>query len=352
MKKRKWWKRVLGICLAACAALTVVPQLPVQAATYTDHTVVEGTELFDIGGKNFSYLSYDEYSRIEHDGSWMTYMTDGSLVIQNTASSTPQTGAMPGRWIRVTFDNIGTMNGRQVRGVMEFTDMEGNSIYNPFLGIQRPTNAITISNNNFWSGFIQSYLQMVTLTVRLYYADTGEQINMTGMYTTIGSLNGEVDQPHYPDPAGGWEAVRLNYNGNVNAYRLRDDRGNNPQITSPGSSMSTGIIKDDGWYIGNNYEFEDTLGSSNFLKSAVSFQIPTSEVSLTYWGYNCGVAWYSFNLSPFGSSAIPPEKTVEDIAGNDINGTALYPGDTLCTAPIKGWRFWVWMEQQGINTLT
>ena len=329
MKKRKWWKRVLGICLAACAALTAVPQLPVQAATYTDHTVVEGTELFDIGGKNFSYLSYDGYSRIEHDGSWMTYMTDGSLVIQNTASSTPQTGAMPGRWIRVTFDNIGTMNGRQVRGVMEFTDMEGNNIYNPFLGIQRPTNAITISNNNFWSGFIQSYLQMVTLTVRLYYADTGEQINMTGMYTTIGSLKGEVDQPHYPDPTGGWEAVRLNYSGTVNAYRLRDDRGNNPQITSPGSSMSTGIIKDAGWYIGNNYEFEDALGSSNFLKSAVSFQIPGRDVSLTYWGYNCGVAWYSFNLSPFGSSAIPPEKTVEDIAGNDINGTALYPGDTL-----------------------
>ena len=41
------------------------------------------------------------------------------------------------------------------------------------------------------------------------------------------------------------------------------------------------------------------------------------------------VAWYTFNLSPFGSSAIPPEKTVENLAGNNINGTALYPGDPL-----------------------
>ena len=324
--KKQRWKRLLGLCLVLCAVFLAMPQLAVEAASYTDHEVSEGTELFDIAGKNFSYLSYDGVSKVETDGNWYTYTDSNGFHIQNTVS-TPQTGQLTGRWIRVTFNNVGTMNGRQVKGVMEFTDMEGNNIYNSFLGLQRPTNAICISSNNFWSGFLQSFLPQVTLTVRLYYADTGEQINMSGMYTTISSLNGDTTQCTVF--GGAWEGVKLNYNGTVNAYHLPDGRGANPWVFSPKTSLTTGIVYHNGWYMGQYYDFDDALGGESFLKSAVSFQIPDKEVSLTYRSNESGLAWYTFNLSPFGSSAIPPEKLVENTSGQNIDGQALYPGDSL-----------------------
>lgn len=330
MKKRKWLSRLGAFVLAFAMMVTAMPQLTAEAATYNNNYVNEGTELFDVGRANtFSYLRYAAPTQVETDGGWTQFYQDlggGNVCLVFKNNYGAQTGNLTGRWIRVTFDNVGTMNNRPVRGVMTFNNFLGNAGGMDFFFGWNDANYVAVPQN-FWSGFYQSKMQEMTVEIQLFYADTGQQISLQGLYTTIGSLNWCTDVAGSFNGYG--EAVRLNYDGPVETYRLPNDRTDPWSQWSPASSKTTGIAELFGWYVGACYDFEDTLGSDSFLKSAVSFRIPSSTLSLSYMSQPGNVAWYTFNLSPFGSSAIPPEKTVEDIAGVDINGDALYPGDVL-----------------------
>ena len=330
MKKRKWLSRLGAFVLAFAMMVTAMPQITAEAATYNNNYVNEGTELFDVGKANtFSYLRYAAPTQVETDGGWSQFYQDlggGNVCLVFKNNYGAQTGNLTGRWIRVTFDNVGTMNNRPVRGVMTFNNFLGNAGGMDFFFGWNDANYVAVPQN-FWSGFYQSKMQEMTVEIQLFYADTGQQISLQGLYTTIGSLNWCTDVAGSFNGYG--EAVRLNYDGPVETYRLPNDRSDPWSQWSPASSKTTGIAELFGWYVGACYDFEDTLGSDSFLKSAVSFKIPSSTLSLSYMSQPGNVAWYTFNLSPFGSSAIPPEKTVEDIAGVDINGDALYPGDVL-----------------------
>lgn len=334
MKKRKWLfglgAFVLAFAMVVTAMPYTIPQITAEAATYHNNYVNEGTELFDVGKANtFSYLRYAAPTQIETDGGWTQFYQDlggGNVCLVFKNNYGAQSGNLTGRWIRVTFDNVGTMNNRPVRGVMTFNNFLGNAGGMDFFFGWNDANYVAVPQN-FWSGFYQSKMQEMTVEIQLFYADTGQQISLEGLYTTIGSLNWCTDVAGSFDGYG--EAVRLNYDGPVETYRLPNDRSDPWKQWSPISSKTTGIAELWGWYLGACYDFEDTLGSDSFLKSAVSFKIPSSTLSLSYMSQPGNVAWYTFNLSPFGSSAIPPEKTVENLAGNNINGTALYPGDPL-----------------------
>lgn len=330
MKKRKRLSRLGAFVLAFAMMVTAMPQITAEAATYNNNYVNEGTELFDVGKANtFSYLRYAAPTQVETDGGWSQFYQDlggGNVCLVFKNNYGAQTGNLTGRWIRVTFDNVGTMNNRPVRGVMTFNNFLGNAGGMDFFFGWNDANYVAVPQN-FWSGFYQSKMQEMTVEIQLFYADTGQQISLQGLYTTIGSLNWCTDVAGSFNGYG--EAVRLNYDGPVETYRLPNDRSDPWSQWSPASSKTTGIAELFGWYVGACYDFEDTLGSDSFLKSAVSFKIPSSTLSLSYMSQPGNVAWYTFNLSPFGSSAIPPEKTVEDIAGVDINGDALYPGDVL-----------------------
>lgn len=296
--------------------------LPVEAAAYSNHDVVEGKELFNIDN-TFDSISHSGTStaNISHDGGWSIRYQAGATQNWWIDSNTQQGASLAGRWVSLSFANVGKINGRQVRGVLTISNMIPSVSNDYWLNISRP---MVIMDDQFWNGFWVFGIAQADFEVSLYYADNGEQINMTGMYTTIGSLNG--------DTASGTddEAVRYNYNGTVETYRLPTNRNSYTEFSPSSDATHTGIMQEGEWFRGRNYTFDDVVGGTSYLKSAVGFKIPGSTATMSTWSNDPnGSRWTTYNISPFGAAAKTPVKYVENLSGSDINGDALYPGDML-----------------------
>lgn len=316
-------KKMLCCAMALVVALLAgMPGQAVFAASYNNHDVQEGTELFNIDN-TFTSISHSGTSaaNIAQDGGWSISYRPGETQNWWIDSNTTQGASLAGRWVALTFPNVGTINGRQVKGVLTISNMVPSGSNDDWLGITRPN---IIMDDQFWNGFWVFGIQQADFEVSLYYADDGSQINMAGMYTTIGSLNGDTAE------GSDDEAVRYNYGGTVQTYRLPANRTSYTQFSPSSDAEHTGIMLEGEWFRGRNYSFDDVVGGASYLKSAVGFQIPGMSATLSTWSNDPnGSRWTTFNISPFGAGAKTPVKTVEDVSGNDINQDALYPGDTL-----------------------
>ena len=313
--------RYLALVLACILALGM-PQQAALAASYQNHDVVEGTELFNIDN-TFTTISHAGTSaaQITHDGGWSVSYHPGEAQNWYVDSNTAQGAGMAGRWVTLTFPNVGTIGNRQIKGTLTISNIVPSGSNDYWLGIERPT---VVMDDDFWNGFWVFGMTQADFEVSLYYADTGQKINMAGMYTTIGSLNG--------DTATGFddEAVRYNYSGTVQTYRLPTNRTSYTQFSPSSDKEHTGIMQEGEWFRGRNYSFDDEVGGTSYLKSAVGFQIPNQSATMSTWSADPnGSRWTTFNISPFGAAAKTPVKQVQNTSGSDINGQALYPGDTL-----------------------
>lgn len=103
------------------------------------------------------------------------------------------------------------------------------------------------------------------------------------------------------------------------------------------------LVGDDFFY-GANDDFTDELGTQNFTRNSVSFELRGGDANLGYTftvGATDAVAWNAFSGAPLFKSILPPDmqpkKSVTSISGNDIQGKRLdvkSPVDWNVSVPI------------------
>lgn len=234
-------------------------------------------------------------------------------------------------WITTAvWDNVGTINGRQVRGKMHITMDQSNDGHEPDFIFGSTYNSYMFGPS-FWWGFLITQVVLTRFTYELEYVDTGENIPLSGLYTTIGSL--QSYQHYHPgmQESLAAESVAYLYDGQIEAFRLRD-RGNN-NFTGPEELEITGIRYNtdlDGYirFYGYQYDFDDQLEGESYLKSCIGFKLKDAKPTLRY-GTPSPIAWISFNLAVFGAAAYPPTKSVYNSSYQDINGQTLELGSSF-----------------------
>ena len=191
--------------------------------------------------------------------------------------------------IKVRYDKIGKVNGEWVSCRLTFENLRGN-------GITRWPGSWVLPNgkegsglsfyNSFWGGITYFGLYQVDCTMEMFNTETGEQIDLTGSYTSFGSLNGETND---------MEGVRYVGDADYSSYVLET---NNLKQEEDGTWRG---VSEDG--------FTDGIGNPGANKNAVSFRIADAAPEFRFsvdGGTNA--QWVTLNFSPM-TAAIPPSPT-------------------------------------------
>lgn len=299
MKNRKKgirWRPLLALLVLLFCGV-VSNSLNVQAAenvNYLDFKTSNG--LWDINRQWTSVNENANLTKVESSG--LSQKADtGSLIYLEAPGilGYPDTSS----WIKVTYDNIGTIGGRSVSAQVYFQRFYGKkdthalgaewgdhcSTYNDIRGCVDMEKSGVAVNKCFWHGFSQHDIYAMEEDYHLYFTDTGEGISCKGAYLTASSLN-----------LG--EAIRYNTEGqdagNLNTY-LRSDH----QLKNSGYGTWTGVSND----------FPDDPKADDYTKNSVCFQLCTDNPSFFMYSEGCDY-WHTFNVSPLGATVPEDAKKV------------------------------------------
>lgn len=173
----------------------------------------------------------------------------------------------------ISYRSVGRINGRTVDGRVHLTNIgTWPSSYASYSNT-------TVNVKAFWDGFTMYCTSSLDVEYSLYWADSGEQIDMTNSWMTLGSLNSG-------------EGVRHNTSRNVTAVVLRNN--NLAEVAT-------------GQWVGINNDFTDYIGGPTFARNAVSFQAKEPTMNITMLS-NYGAMWMCPYLTPL-QNVKPDEPT-------------------------------------------
>lgn len=217
--------------------------------------------------------------------------------------------------VTVTYNNVGNYNKKPVKAIATYSNIKY---------VDAPTDydypMIDISENLF-SGNIFFNVGSFNYDLEFRLAETDEVIEFNkDAYIGINSLNmGEFA-----------DYSKSNEN---NVYVTNDSL-----VKYQSVAATTGATGD--YWRGSSNDFIDKIGSENFKKATVSFQISGKKQSFTL-GSEHGSAWMSISSATlFSVEPEKPTKTVLNTQGKDINKVQVQHGQTIA-----------YLINQKINTL-
>ncbi|WP_317913215.1 isopeptide-forming domain-containing fimbrial protein [Carnobacterium maltaromaticum] len=217
--------------------------------------------------------------------------------------------------VTVTYNNVGNYNKKPVKAIATYSNIKY---------VDAPTDydypMIDISENLF-SGNIFFNVGSFNYDLEFRLAETDEVIEFNkDAYIGINSLNmGEFA-----------DYSKSNEN---NVYITNDSL-----VKYQGVAAATSVSGD--YWRGSSNDFIDKIGSENFKKATVSFQISGKKQSFTL-GSEHGSAWMSISSATlFSVEPEKPTKTVVNTQGKDINKVQVQHGQTIA-----------YLINQKINTL-
>lgn len=240
----------------------------------------------------------------KHYGNYEKGYASKSFVIKNPTSADKFT---------VKWKNVGSYNGKSIDLKMDM------------LGITyrlNPTAPITMANKIWldisespFNGFVNGNMGHFEPEFTFFDSGTGSEINFEGdSYLTFNSLNGNL-----PNYAGEF----VNYlNDDVSvesssstAYLAKDTNIQFKQFTD--SSKSSYLNKP--VFVGVSDNFVDQLGSDNFTRNSVSFQIKGKRQKFVL-GSGLASGWFALSSATvFSTKPENPMKDVLDDQGRSVN---------------------------------
>ena len=182
-------------------SMLAMPRGVAAAPSYAVSRVNKGTEL-NVLSTNFTSIAHGTaYPTISNYGGWA--ISDRSDIKKRMIHNPYSMFGDPTDSLTATWYHIGTINGQSVNAVLTLSGFSGAlDAGDPFFG----TNTHTILlGADFWEGVLFTHLHTFDAELSLYYA-SGAKIDLTGMYTTFGSLQGDQQNSGWL----GFEGVRIN----------------------------------------------------------------------------------------------------------------------------------------------
>ncbi|MEG0553241.1 MAG: isopeptide-forming domain-containing fimbrial protein [Carnobacterium sp.] len=217
--------------------------------------------------------------------------------------------------VTVTYNNVGKYNKKPVKAVATYSNI---TYFDAPTDYDYPM--IDISENLF-SGNIFFNIGSFDYDLEFRLAETDEVIEFNkDAYIGVNSLN-----------LGEFVGYR---NSNENNVYITNDT----LVKFQGVAAITGATGD--YWRGSSNDFIDKIGSENFKKATVSFQISGKKQSFTL-GSEHGSAWMSISSATlFSVEPEKPTKTVVNTEGKDIHKVQVQHGQTIA-----------YLISQKINTL-
>lgn len=330
---KKTFLSLLVFFVAIVASVTVIDAAAITVDDFDpDYAMVKNNLLIDATPDNVNLeitvgglgsdgtehnLTYFTKEQVQNNSAGLSYVAryymfqgnirnygGGKVIIPDTNDMNASS------YIQVRYPQAGTYNGEKVSAVLTFSNLIQNTTVQPSTEFY--------FSNNLYGGYTLEGLNYYELSIEFFYLDNGETVSLEGnSYITFASLNGGYIQ----------DADRREYVGyeNMDSY---------PYYLAEGAVVEeytnrythSGMVVGGGPY--TDYQFNDTLGSSNFYKSGVSFQVAGDKLNF-YIGAERQSTWTSiFSATVFGYID-PVTKEVLNEQDVDIDETRVTTGDTL-----------------------
>lgn len=219
--------------------------------------------------------------------------------------------------VTVTYNRVGTYNGRPVSAKVELSGMQHKKVITNGVDYEEPT--IDFSENLYSGMFFINIGKMIEKYT--FFDESGKPIELKNdAYMTFNSLNsGEF----------------VNYatgDATLNSYTTKDSlvkwKGNPIDNQDAWVGIGGAFLEPTDDPIPPDF-FEDWIGSSTFKRATVSFQV-SGTAQIFSVGAQRGLSWMAFNSATlFNVVPEPPTKEVEDESNQNIGGGIVKPGQEI-----------------------
>lgn len=216
--------------------------------------------------------------------------------------------------ITVNHSYVGKYNGSDVSAQVKYSNFKKS--------VKNEGEASFFFSDNLYSGFVYNMIRQLNVEVTFIDTATQQPIDLKGeSYLTFNSLNGT--QKGEPNVEFADEFVSyLNQPEGLNIYSVKDSN----ILEVPNTIDNEGLV-----YAGASDSFTDVLGSDDYKKNTVSYQIGGKQSQFKLGTLNDrGGVWTSLNSATlFSVTPEKPTKAIQNNEGEDIDGGKVKPGQEL-----------------------